>query len=818
MVQLDLDNVYLKITGLEKDEEMKLWNLLSFPVQVFGMQEVRYRHLYNRKTKKTYAGLLEYVEEHLKDRNIKYILKDNRIKPQQNTNFKLVDYIDNEKKIPLKLRPYQQDIVNKCREREVIQACTGAGKCLPLDTDILTPNGFVKMRDIHVGSVVYDENGEKTSVIAEFPQNELKQEYKITFNDGSYVICCKEHLWKYDVKTNLKHHRWKVNNIVDIINKYGLKKSRSLNVYIPVCKPIKFDKKELFIPPYLMGALLGDGGLTQNTLTFTNVEQDVIDKVNLLVSKWGVFKHRKDKNFPQLHFVGSKKNPFKEYLTNTFHHENSRNKFIPKEYKMSSIEDRLELVRGLVDTDGSINEKGHIKIGFVSEQLAKDLQFVLQSLGYRAKLTIGKRDGRNNTYDLYIRGCDDKLFSSKKHKKRFKHRKIGKNHHYDILKIVSVEPLNKKVEMKCITVDSPLHTYICKDFIVTHNTLMMAACIAKFNVKPVCIFADKIGLCVQLKQEMEKFLGVEVGLVGDGKEDYKDITVISVQSANEEYISKAQMCLWDECHHVPSHTIVSIANKCIQAYYRIGVSATPWRDAGDDLLIEAVLNKKKDAIVSASKLIELGYLIKPDIYFVPIKQVFKGKNYQDIYKKAIVENTDRNKIVCKIAYNMFIRNKHVLILYKNIAHGETLRDMMEKRLNAKATPITIIHPVTGKEQTIRVKPVELLSGNDDTLKRAAVFEAVKRGICRCLIASTIADEGLDLPILDTLILAGGGKSSTRAFQRVGRVLRLHEGKTKAIVFDFTDYTPMLRRHSRNRQKYYEQEPMWDIHKFNVNPD
>ena len=162
MVQLDLDNVYLKITGLEKDEEMKLWNLLSFPVQVFGMQEVRYRHLYNRKTKKTYAGLLEYVEGHLKDRNIKYILKDNRIKPQQNANFKLVDYIDNEKKIPLKLRPYQQDIVDKCREREVIQAATGAGKALPLDTDILTPNGFVKMRDIHVGSVVYDENGEKT--------------------------------------------------------------------------------------------------------------------------------------------------------------------------------------------------------------------------------------------------------------------------------------------------------------------------------------------------------------------------------------------------------------------------------------------------------------------------------------------------------------------------------------------------------------------------------------------------------------------------------------------------------------------------------
>ena len=629
MVQLDLDNIYLKITGLEKDIEIKLWNELSFGIQIFGVPEIRYRHLYNRKTKKTYAGLFDYVKDFFKEKEIDYILNDNRVKPEQNANFKLVDYIDSDKKIPLKLRPYQQDIINKCREREVIQACTGAGK-----------------------------------------------------------------------------------------------------------------------------------------------------------------------------------------------------------------------------------------------------------------------------------------------------------------------------------------------------TLMMAACIAKFNVKPVCIFADKIGLCMQLKQEMEKFLGVEVGLVGDGVEDYKDITVISTQSADDNYIKDAKMCLWDEClpydteillenrtcmkigdivkqkqmvnvwtynvythqfevkpiidfgvtdigtkkilklnikrndgknivlhctdnhkvfiknkndyvradclnvgdkvvvgtvetlilkqyegtidnievdnsnaenyvydltvadnhnfiangvlvsncHHIPAQTITTIANKCKNAYYRIGVSATPWRDAGDDLLIEAVLNKKKDAVITASMLIEKGYLVKPEIYFVPIKQVFKGKNYQDIYNKAIVENLDRNKIITKIAYNMYIRDKHILMLYKNIKHGEKLLDMVSKRIGEKVKPFTIKNPKTNKDVTVRVRNVELLSGNDDTVKRLAVFEAVKIGFCRCLIASTIADDGLDLPILDTLILAGGGKSSTRAFQRIGRVIRLHEGKTKGIVFDFTDYTPMLRRHSRNRQKYYEQEPLWDIHKFNVNPD
>lgn len=273
------------------------------------------------------------------------------------------------------------------------------------------------------------------------------------------------------------------------------------------------------------------------------------------------------------------------------------------------------------------------------------------------------------------------------------------------------------------------------------------------------------------------------------------------------------------CHHLPSATMVDVANKCKNAYYRIGVSATPWRDAGDEMLIEACLNKKQEGVmVTASDLIKLGYLVKPDIYFVPIKQVYQGKNYNTIYNQAIVENESRNKIIYKITQQMYKRNKHILILFKTIKHGEAMQKELLKRLGEEVTPVRVVNPKNGKETTIRVKNVELLSGNDDTLRRAAVFKAVKEGICRCLIASTIADEGLDLPILDTLILAGGGKSSTRAFQRVGRVIRLFEGKEKAIVFDFIDYTPMLRRHSRARQKYYQTEPLWDIHKFVVNPD
>ena len=497
------------------------------------------------------------------------------------------------------------------------------------------------------------------------------------------------------------------------------------------------------------------------------------------------------------------------------------------------------------------------------------------------------------------------------------------------------------------------------------KTFMMAALIAKYNVKPVCVFADKISLCTQLRDEISKFLGVEVGLVGDGIKDYKDITIISLQSAEEDYIKHAKLAMWDEClpyyakitmsdgsvcnigdivqnhiegmvltyntntgivepkpitgykfqhktviyiilhtnndneimctdnhkiwsvnhnryiradeinvgdivqtidtginhltntlacdtiiskssfvstsvvydietadnhnfyadhilvsncHHIPADTAVKVAGQCKEAYYRIGVSATPWRDTGDDMLIEAVLSKKKPQLfINASKLIELGYLIQPNIYFIPVTQVFKGKNYNDIYKKAIVENEHRNRIICKCCIEMYKRNKHILILIKNIEHGENLNNKLLKIIGEKEFDVTVKNPRTDEDTTVRVKNIEFLSGKDNTLRREAVKQAVREGKCRVLIASTIADEGLDLPILDTLILAGGGKSSTRAFQRIGRVIRVYEGKKKANVFDFTDYTPMLRRHSRERKKRYKEEPLWNItDKFVVN--
>lgn len=271
------------------------------------------------------------------------------------------------------------------------------------------------------------------------------------------------------------------------------------------------------------------------------------------------------------------------------------------------------------------------------------------------------------------------------------------------------------------------------------------------------------------------------------------------------------------CHHIPAATMRDTAIKAENAYYRIGVSATPWRDAGDDLYIEAIVSKRNpEHAITASYLIERGYLVPATIYNVPIKQTFKGRNYHKIVNQAIVDNEYRNNIIVKIAKKMLdVRNATTLILVQRVEHGDKLKEKLHKVIPEEKFTVYIEDPKKGVEVPIRVSNVEFLSGRDDSLRRAAVIKATKEKKVKVLIGSTIADEGLDIPSLDTLILAGGGKSSTRAFQRIGRVLRLFDGKDKGIVFDFEDYTPMLRRHAQVRRKLYKTETAWTLKQFNM---
>jgi superfamily II DNA or RNA helicase len=352
------------------------------------------------------------------------------------------------------------------------------------------------------------------------------------------------------------------------------------------------------------------------------------------------------------------------------------------------------------------------------------------------------------------------------------------------------------------------------------KTLCIAMIAAKYNVRTV-IYVIGIELLYQMKSTLEKaYPSMNVGMVGDGHCDIQDVTIATIWSAATAFgkkasiidsdmtpdrkkklatdkkeavrkmVMEAELIFIDECQYAASETVQLLHRQSQSAKHRFLFSGTPWRDSGDDLLIEAV-GGPKIYDLNASTLINAGWLVQPKIYFLDVPmQRGVGKTYQEVYKNFVVENDIRNELICKAAKRLVKRGRKVLILVTKIAHGKHLKSLLEKELR-----------------------VSSLDGSNKTADRLGTIEDMKDGKLDVLIASKIFDQGIDIPELDALILAGSGKSSARALQRIGRVIRQGKKGSKkrdAIVVDFFDNCKYLRDHTHIRNRIYSTEPRFEI--------
>jgi superfamily II DNA or RNA helicase len=342
------------------------------------------------------------------------------------------------------------------------------------------------------------------------------------------------------------------------------------------------------------------------------------------------------------------------------------------------------------------------------------------------------------------------------------------------------------------------------------KTLVAGLITAKLGKRTIIYVIGK-DLLYQLQSFFSDIFGTEIGIIGDGKCEIRDINIATVWSVGKvlgikktkllddegntkekdidpskfKYIKQmlldAKVHILDECHLAACDTVQTIA-KNIKAEYVYGMSASPWRDDGADLLIEAFLGRKI-VDLSAKKLIEQGWLVPPDIRFLaPAPYPYKSGAYPKIYSKYIVENAQRNQMILKGATKLVEQGFPTLVLFHSIKHGESLKQLLSQNLS-----------------------VGLLSGEDNQKQRDKIKDQLEEGKIQCIIASKIFDIGIDLPTLSGLIVSGGGKSSVRALQRIGRVIRKNPGKKKAAVLDFADQAPHLNDHAHTRKEIYSQE-------------
>ena len=674
-IKIYMKNVKSKIENLNTLPPIVINKILekcSFTRTGFGIQP-KPIYMINIKNGITYTGLLVYIISILKKYNIDYEIVDMRVKPNKEYDWKINNGFT--------MRDYQERIVSKFVDssRMTVFGCTSCGKAVTLDTPILTPNGFVMMEDIHIGDIVLDENGKATKVIGEYPQG-MKNVYEVTFEDGSTVQCCDEHLWKY---RKINSNKWEVNSL-----KYMMNLNEEL--VIPTCKPCEFNDR------------------------------------------------------------------------------------------FESISDRFQLVYNIFHTHGIIKD-GNIVCTFNNINSCEDFQLLVNSLGYRSTIS-------NNQITVYTK---DYLVNN-------------------TLKIVSIKNLNIKKEMKCIAVDSDEHTYICGNFIVTHNTFIMANMCVQVGCKTLLI-APKASLSIQIRNEIEGFLKVKVGLINGQTIDYIDsngnecgIIVATPQTIKNfpNIIKSAKMILFDEVHNLPAKSIRTIAFMAENAYYRCGCSGSPWRDDHTGLIIDAAIAPlNSNNWVSATELINKNVLTPVTItYFKCHWGTEWLGSFAKTYETNIIYNPERNHKIVELAKFHIERNEATLILFKNIKHGKILLNMISNAVNNEVFDIEY----NGVHYDIHT--VELVCGEDDLDRREAIFKAIKLGKCKCMIGSTIADEGLSISILQVLILAGSGKSTTRLFQRYGRVIRKYEGKDMAYIYDFVDVNETMYKHFRVRYELTKLEP------------
>ena len=344
------------------------------------------------------------------------------------------------------------------------------------------------------------------------------------------------------------------------------------------------------------------------------------------------------------------------------------------------------------------------------------------------------------------------------------------------------------------------------------KTIIAAGIIARLNVPTIFCVHTK-DLLQQAYDVFSNVLKIPIGMVGAGVVKIEKVNICMMQTlghaldfkyipadefdtyAEESPSMKAKMdilrminnihcVIVDECHHISAITYVDLMSSLPTATFRFGLSGTPFRDDGRDLVLNAFAGQLL-CKVSASYLIDKGFLLQPTIQMVntPFLPEDINANYNTIYRDHVVNNEPRSKLIVKYVKGFYKEKRKILILVTQVKHGKILYEMIKK-----------------------VDPkVQLLIGEVDFKTRTDLIQQMKDGKLHTIIGTSLADEGLDIPILDTLILAGGGKSSVRALQRIGRIIRLHPDKKNPLVIDLVDNARFLNNHARKRIYIYKLE-------------
>ena len=381
------------------------------------------------------------------------------------------------------IQDVRKHVVKKAKDGRLMMYVgrAGTGKAMPKDTLIPTPDGEKLLGEIKVGDFVFDRKGHPTKVLEVYDRG-VRRCFELTFSDGRKTRCCDEHMWTcYTSKKNLKNF-----TLQEMMEK-GIRMSAKSGgrFRMPINGCVEFAEKELPVHPYILGVFLGDGCCKERYLTLSSNDLPVVEKVAKLLN--ATAKKQSENNYSWGFMKGGKAITTKEVFGDiaSWVMRGSNEKAIPTDYLHGSREQRIALLQGLFDTDGSVSCKSNGQASFstTSSELYAGVSYLLRSLGLSTSTCAKavcrgrvKQDGTCSTgyvVHTYLKPEQfDVCFSLPRQIEKLKSvfgafkRPSKCTERVALTDVREIEPC----EQVCILVDNPEHLFLANDFLVTHNT------------------------------------------------------------------------------------------------------------------------------------------------------------------------------------------------------------------------------------------------------------------------------------------------------------------------------------------------------------
>lgn len=313
------------------------------------------------------------------------------------------------------------------------------------------------------------------------------------------------------------------------------------------------------------------------------------------------------------------------------------------------------------------------------------------------------------------------------------------------------------------------------------KTVVAVALTARLST-PTLVIVHTSVLLEQTVSQFKRFLGCEVGVVGGGDDDWRDVTVAMVQTLVRRDLTPLRdrfgLVILDEAHHCPASTFNTVVQN-FSACYRVGLTATPTRkDRLHPVLFDVVgpiVHRVKPATLVAE-----GSIAPPEV--VEVRTAFTSRYNKDYARliNRIVKDPNRNALIVDavIAH----RGEMSLVLSERVAHCHLLARMLgEKGVLA-----------------------EVMTGEMSKESRSELITRFRAGEVQILVSTTaLVGEGFDLPAIDTIFLTVPNGNPARTTQILGRALRPSEGKKSGRIVDFVDHqVPLLMNQFLLRSRVY----------------